>query len=106
MAKRSLSSLKRVRQTAKRAERNKSRRSALKSQVRRFTDAAATGKADVASKEFLAASALLDRAAAHGVIHKNTAGRRKSRLAKQMNALKPGAAKSAAKPASKSAAEK
>ena len=105
MAKRSLSSLKRVRQNAKRAERNKSRRSALKSQVRVFLDAANTGKADAASKEFLAASAQLDRAASHGIIHKNTAGRRKSRLAKRLNALKPGGATAGAKPA-KTAAKK
>lgn len=105
MAKRSLSSLKRVRQTAKRAERNKSRRSALKSQIRTFLDAADTGKTDAASKEFLAASALLDRAAAHGIIHKNTAGRRKSRLAKRMNALKAGGAKAPAK-STKPAAKK
>ncbi len=97
--------MKRVRQTVKRAERNKSRRSALKSQVRSFLDAADTGKADAASKEFLAASALIDRAASHGIIHKNTAGRRKSRLAKRLNALKSGGAKTPAKP-TKPAAKK
>lgn len=105
MAKRSLSSLKRVRQNVRRAERNKSRRSELKSQVRTFLDAAAGGKVEEASKEFLAASTLLDRAASHGIIHKNTAGRRKSRLAKRMNALKPAGAKAPAK-ATKAAAKK
>lgn len=101
MAKRSLSSLKRVRQNVKRAERNKSRRSALKSQMRRFAEAADSGKSEAATQEFAAASALLDRAAAHGIIHKNTAGRRKSRLAKRMNALKAGGAKAPTKSAAK-----
>lgn len=88
MAKRSLSSLKRVRQNARRAERNKSRKSALKSQIRKFVDALAAGGRDNAVKEFGNTGVLLDRAATHGVIHKNTAARKKSRLAKRLNALK------------------
>ena len=88
MAKRSLSSLKRVRQNVRRRERNKSRKSALKSQIRRFVDALVNGGRDAAAKEFGTTGILLDRAAAHGVIHRNTASRKKSRLAHRLNAMK------------------
>src|SRR5262249_54621654 len=90
VAKRSISSLKRVRQNARRRQRNQARRSALKSQIRRFTDALAGSSADMMLKEYKSAGVLLDRAASHGIIHKNTAARKKSRLARRLNASKAG----------------
>jgi len=91
VAKRSLSSQKRVRQNLRRRNRNKSRISALKTQVRCFTDAVAAGNVAQASTQFVRASALLDRAGHTGLIHRNTASRRKARLARRLSRLKAGA---------------
>jgi len=79
------SQIKRNRQTIKRTERNKSVRSELKTR----TKAALAGAADGAENvEDLARAAQkrIDKAATKGVIHKNAAARRKSRLAKRINA--------------------
>lgn len=88
MSKRSISSRKRVRQSARRQEHNKARRSELKTQVRKFVEAVATGKPDAAAAAFKETAAVLDRAGARGTIHRNTASRKKSRLAKRLNAIK------------------
>ncbi len=85
MAKRSLSSLKRVRQNERRRLRNKARRTEIKTQVRKFVDALAAGKTDVAVAELKKAGVLLDRASGQGTVHRNTAARRKSRLARRLN---------------------
>lgn len=85
MAKRSLSSLKRVRQNERRRLRNKARRTEIKTQVRKFVDALAAGKTDVAVAELKKAGILLDRASGRGTVHRNTAARRKSRLARRLN---------------------
>ncbi|MCK6456470.1 MAG: 30S ribosomal protein S20 [Phycisphaerae bacterium] len=89
MAKRSLSSLKRVRQNERRRIRNLERRSALKSQIRKARDTIAKGGTDAAQKVFRLTAAALDKAAAAGVIHRKAASRKKSRLAKRVNTLKP-----------------
>jgi len=86
VAKRSLSSRKRVRQNERRRLRNKARRTEIKTQVRKFVDALAAGKTDVAVAELKKAGILLDRAAGRGTVHRNTASRRKSRLARRLNA--------------------
>ncbi|MFO0971990.1 MAG: 30S ribosomal protein S20 [Phycisphaerae bacterium] len=95
MSKRSLTSLKRVRQNKRRAARNKSRTTAIKTQLRKLTDALAAGDAARAETEFRNVSQLLDRAAAHGVIHRNKAGRSKGRLARRVSAIRKGADKGA-----------
>ena len=64
---------------AKAAERNKSVRSELKSRVKTAVNTADDDAVRVAVKK-------LDSAASKGVIHKNTAARRKSRLMKKVNA--------------------
>jgi small subunit ribosomal protein S20 len=66
--------------SAKNRARNRATKSLLKTQVRKVVDAAA--KTDEAATEaaFRAAVQRLDRAAAKGVIHKNAAARKKSRL--------------------------
>ncbi|MEZ5272878.1 MAG: 30S ribosomal protein S20 [Ilumatobacteraceae bacterium] len=68
---------------AKRAERNKAVRSELKTRVKTAINAADTEQADEALRM---AVKRLDMAAAKGVIHKNQAARRKSRLMKKLNA--------------------
>ena len=67
--------------------RNKSVKSALKTQVRKFREAADAGDAAAAAELAKSATRALDKAAAKGVIHKNQAANRKSALTKQVAAL-------------------
>jgi small subunit ribosomal protein S20 len=78
------SQIKRNRQTVKRTERNKAVRSELKTRTKSATKAAADG-ADNAEELARDAQKRIDVAARKGVIHKNAAARRKSRLAKKLN---------------------
>jgi small subunit ribosomal protein S20 len=78
------SQIKRNRQTVKRTERNKAVRSELKTRTKSATKAAAEG-ADNAEELARDAQKRIDVAARKGVIHKNAAARRKSRLAKKLN---------------------
>jgi small subunit ribosomal protein S20 len=68
---------------AKRAERNKAVKSELKTRVKTALNTAGTEENDEALR---LAMKRLDKAAAKGVIHPNQAARRKSRLAKTINA--------------------
>jgi small subunit ribosomal protein S20 len=73
------SQIKRNKQNLVRRERNKAVRSELKSRTKSAVVAAETG-ADDADERLRAAIKRIDMAAAKGVIHKNQAARRKSRL--------------------------
>jgi small subunit ribosomal protein S20 len=77
------SQIKRNRQNERRRVRNKATRSELKTHAKRVH---AAPDAETASAELRSASRALDRAASAGSIHKRTAARRKSRLAKAANA--------------------
>jgi small subunit ribosomal protein S20 len=77
------SQIKRNRQNEARRVRNKGVRSELKTRVKNAVKAAESGAADATATARLAQKRL-DMAAAKGVIHKNAAARRKSRLAKQL----------------------
>ncbi len=77
------SQIKRNRQNDAAHERNKSVKSALKTAVRRFRDAADAGDAEQARKLGHEANRRLDKAASAGVIHKNQAANRKSTIAKR-----------------------
>jgi small subunit ribosomal protein S20 len=77
------SQIKRNRQNARRHERNKAVRSELKTRVKAAFNAAESG-ADDADAKTRAAVKRLDMAATKGVIHKNAAARRKSRLMKRI----------------------
>jgi len=79
------SQIKRNKTNAKRAERNKAVRSELKTRTKGAVTAAEEGADDAQAKARLAQKRI-DMAAAKGVIHKNAASRRKSRLAKKLNA--------------------
>ena len=83
----SLSAKKRIRQTAKRRARNRARKDVLKTQVKEFT--AALGHSDVekAKEVFRKTVQRLDKTAAKRTIHKNAASRKRSRLAKRLNAM-------------------
>ena len=77
------SQIKRNRQNEAAHERNKSVKSALKTAVRHFREAAASGDADRAKELARVAGRKLDKAASAGVIHKNQAANRKSAIAKK-----------------------
>ena len=81
------SQIKRNRQNDAAHERNKAVRSALKTAVRRFREAVASGNADEAKTHAVVAAKQLDKAASKGVIHKNQAANRKSAIAKQAASL-------------------
>jgi small subunit ribosomal protein S20 len=81
------SQIKRNRQNEKRRLRNKSVKSALKTSVRKFNEAAASGDVEQATALLRDAARKLDKAASKGVIHKNQAANRKSAIAKRLTSL-------------------
>ena len=85
---RSLSSQKRLRQNRKRAAVNQARKTVIKTRIRKVTDALNARDVKAAAEAFVETAALLDRSANRGTIHPNTAARRKSRLAKRLNATR------------------
>lgn len=90
---RSLSSQKALRRSITRAARNKARRSRIKTAVRQTLDAITARDPGAAEEAYRRTVRILDRNASHLTIHPNTAARRKSRLAKRINALKAAAKK-------------
>ncbi len=84
----SLSAKKRVRQNAKRNEINRARKSQIKTQVKRFESAVSSGDAAAAAEQYRLVAQKLDKVASTSTMHKKTAARKKSRLAKKLNALK------------------
>ncbi|MEE3078689.1 MAG: 30S ribosomal protein S20 [Bdellovibrionota bacterium] len=81
------SAKKRSRQTEVRNARNTAQRSAVKTAVKNTRPAIAEGNKEVASKLLLTTQKLLDRLSKKGIIKPNTAARRTSRLASQVNKL-------------------
>ncbi|ACX52671.1 MULTISPECIES: 30S ribosomal protein S20 [Ammonifex] len=81
------SSLKRLRQIRKRTLRNKMLRSALKTAIKKFEQALAQGAPDVEEK-LRAALRAIDKARTKGILHRNTAARKKSRLMRKYNQAK------------------
>ncbi|MBA7634056.1 30S ribosomal protein S20 [subsurface metagenome] len=84
----SLSAKKRVRQNTKRRTINRARKSQVKTQTKHFETALASGDAEAASEQLRLVAQKLDKTAAKSTMHKKTAAREKSRLAKQLKALK------------------
>jgi small subunit ribosomal protein S20 len=76
------SQIKRNRQNAKRQERNKAVRTALKTSTKKVRTAVAAGDVDEALARQREAAQALDKAVSRGIVHKRTAARRKSRLAR------------------------
>jgi small subunit ribosomal protein S20 len=81
------SQIKRNRQNEAAHERNKSVKSALRSAVRKFREAADAGDNDKAQQLARAATKKLDKAASAGVIHKNQAANKKSAINKRASSL-------------------
>ncbi|AQT67381.1 30S ribosomal protein S20 [Anaerohalosphaera lusitana] len=83
----SLSAKKRVRQNAKRNARNRGRKGALRKQIKTFEVLVKEGDAAKAQEQYKLVEKLLDKLSCTPTLHKNTASRMKSRLAKQLNTL-------------------
>ena len=77
-----------IRQNARRRVRNRVVVSRTRSDVKKAVTSIADGDATAAEKATLEAISALDRAAQKGVIKKNNAARRKSRLMKKLNHLR------------------
>lgn len=80
-------SKKRARQTERRTEINKARRSRIRTFLRKVEEAIAGGDAAVAAEALRVAQPELMRGVSKGVVHKNTASRKMSRLASRVKAL-------------------
>jgi small subunit ribosomal protein S20 len=84
----SLQAKKRARQNIKRRTTNRARKSQIKTQIKHLEAALSSGDAEKASEQFRLITKKLDKTAATSTMHKRTAARKKSRLAKKVNALK------------------
>ena len=84
----SLQSKKRVRQNTKHKAINRARKSQVKTQIKHFEDSLAKGDVTEATEQFRLLTKKLDTTASTSTMHKKTAARKKSRLAKKLNALK------------------
>ena len=82
-----LQAKKRVRQAEKHRQHNASRRSAMRSAVKKAISLIADGDKPAATAAYQAAASAVDRAARKGLIHPNKAARHKSRLGQRLNAL-------------------
>ncbi len=78
---------KRVLTNEKRRLRNKSVRSATRTEMRKFREAVESGDKAAAEAQLRVASRKLDKAVSKGVIHKNQAKNRKSSISKKLNKL-------------------
>lgn len=83
----SLSAKKRIRQNAKKRAINRTRKSGVKTEVKHFETALKSGDVEMARERFRLAVRRLDKTASKSTMHKNTAARKKSQLAKRLNAL-------------------
>jgi small subunit ribosomal protein S20 len=89
---RNASAIKYHKQSEKRRLVNKGRKSTIRTFTKKAVVAAETGDADTAIKFERVTQGLIDRAAKGSTLHKNTAARRKSRLAKRLKKLVAAAA--------------
>jgi small subunit ribosomal protein S20 len=79
------SSLRDIKKSRRRAARNKSVRSAIKTFMKKSREALVAGD-ETAAQVVSETTSLLDKAAKRNIIHRNAANRRKSRLARRLNA--------------------
>ncbi len=83
----SLSAKKRIRQDLKRRGRNRWRKEQIKQAVREFNEALRAGDKAKAADQLRVVYKRLDKVAAKGTIHKNAAARKKSSLARKLQAM-------------------
>ncbi len=86
------SARKRIRQTQRRTAVNAARKSRIRTYLRKVESALASGDAAAAQEAFRAAQPEIMRGVTKGVLHKNTASRKVSRLASRVKALSAPAA--------------
>ena len=82
------SAKKRMRQDKKRNARNRWRKQRIRLQVRAFSEAVRTKDLKAAEEEYRKVCSILDKVSGTSTMHKNTAARRKSRLAAHLKALR------------------
>ena len=83
--------IKRLKQNEKRRARNRHYRSRMRNQIKRVRSAVAEGNVETAQVELRTAMSVIHRVASKGVIHKNQAARRISRLNKAVKKIALGA---------------
>jgi small subunit ribosomal protein S20 len=93
----SLSAKKRIRQNIKRRARNRGRKQLVRDQTKSFLAALSAGDFKKAQEELRNLTSRLDKVAAKHTIHKNAAARKRSRLARRLNAAMAGAGTKAAR---------
>jgi small subunit ribosomal protein S20 len=81
------STIRRARQAERRHERNRATINTIKTLIKKVQSAVAVKKADEAKASLLEATSAIGKAVSKGVLHRNTASRRISRLALRVNAL-------------------
>lgn len=81
------STIRRARQAERRQERNRATVNTVKTLIKKVQSAVAGKKADEAKTSLLEATSVIEKAVSKGVLHRNTASRRVSRLALHVNSL-------------------
>ena len=81
------STIRRARQADRRHERNRATLNTVKTLIKKVQSAVAGKKTDEAKTSLLEANSMIGKAVSKGVLHRNTASRRISRLALRVNAL-------------------
>lgn len=81
------SSIRSVKTDAERRAKNAQVKSQVRTATRKTVEAVAAGQAEEAKAAFVKATSVIDKAANKGVLHKNTAARKKANLAAKVNAL-------------------
>ena len=82
-----VSALKRVRQTERRTEVNRTNRSRVRTSLRSLREALVKGDKKAADEQYRATVSLLDKSVQKGVLHSNTVSRYKSRLNARLKAI-------------------
>ncbi|HLB06187.1 MAG TPA: 30S ribosomal protein S20 [Alphaproteobacteria bacterium] len=80
---------KRIRQTERRTAVNRARKSRIRTLVRKVEDAIAAGNPEIARQALGAAEPEMARGVRKGVVHRNAAARKMSRLARRIKAIAP-----------------
>ena len=81
------SSIRSVKTDAERRAKNNQVKSQMRTATRKTVDSVAAGQVEEAKAAFVKATSVIDKAANKGVLHKNTAARKKANLAAKVNAL-------------------
>ena len=84
----SLQAKKRARQNVKSRTINRARKSQVKTQIKHYEESLEKGDVSAATEQLRLVTKKLDKTASTSTMHKKTAARKKSRLAKKLNALK------------------